>query len=79
METISIKLPPPLARQVKAEAERTRRSRSEVIREALREKFSASRRGRRPTMAEAMADIEGILEGPIDLASNPKHLEGYGR
>jgi hypothetical protein len=33
---------------------------------------------RKPTVGELAADLIGAFEGPGDLLTNPKYMEGYG-
>ena len=32
----------------------------------------------RPTASELAADLMGAFDGPGDLSTNPKYMEGYG-
>jgi len=81
METLSVKLPEPLAKWLSDEAKSTRRSRSELVREAL--ELRRQGKGRTPkkraTMADAMADLRGSITGPTDLSTNPKHFSDFGQ
>lgn len=81
MKTLSVKLPEPLAKWLAVEAKTTRRSRSEIVRAALEQRRSGTgnSKRRRPTMADAMADLRGTISGPRDLSTNPKCLDGLGR
>jgi hypothetical protein len=74
MRAPSIKLPPPLDRQLTAIARQRHSTRAKVLREAL-ETFD--RPGATPTASELGADL--VFEGPEDLSTNPKHMTGYGR
>lgn len=79
MKTISLKLPETLNSRLNRVAKQRDTSKSEIIREAI-ESFL----GERPIVAQtsflqAAGDLLGTLDGPVDLASNPKHLKGYGR
>lgn len=81
MKTLSVKLPEPLAKWLAVEAKTTRRSRSEIVRAALEQRRSGNAKGKRkrPTMADAMADLRGTISGPRDLSTNPKYLDGLGK
>jgi len=58
------------------ELARSRRaSRSALVREAL-EQFA---KGKRRSVTASAGDLVGSLEGPSDLATNKRHLSGYGR
>lgn len=79
MKTLSVKLPEPLAKWLADEAKLRRRSRSEIVREALDQKRNGHRKTQRVTMAEAMADLLGTISGPSDLSTNPKHFRDFGK
>jgi hypothetical protein len=78
VKTLSVKIPEPLAKWLSGEATQTRRSRSEIVREALELKRRGSTK-RRMTMADAMADLRGTISGPRDLSTNPKYFDDFGR
>jgi hypothetical protein len=79
MVTVTVKLPPPLAAQVAAEARHKRTSKSEIIRESLENRFANGNGRRRPTVYELTRHLAGKLKGaPPDLATNKKHMEGFG-
>lgn len=73
MKVFSVNLPEALAEWLLGKAKLTRRSRSDVVREALELKRNGNRTPagkRRLTMAEAMADLRGSITGPTDLSTN---------
>ncbi|HET6880719.1 MAG TPA: ribbon-helix-helix protein, CopG family [Pirellulales bacterium] len=75
MNTISLKLPPELRFKLERAAKRRGQSKSEVVRAALEQYLN----GERPMSAlELAGDIVGCGEGPGDLSTNPKYMEGYG-
>lgn len=76
MKTISVKLPEALARWLERESATRRRSRSDIVREALESRRLGSGE---PTMADVLADLAGTIDGPRDLSTNPRHLDGLGR
>ncbi len=76
MKTISVKLPEGLARWLERESATRRRSRSDIVREALESRRLGSAE---PTMADVLADLAGTIDGPRDLSVNPRHLDGLGR
>jgi predicted transcriptional regulator len=79
MTTISLKIPDELVSRVDAAARSKRTTRSALLREALEEKLRALDRKSPPSLFDQSADLCGIGEsGTGDLASNPKHLEGFG-
>jgi len=76
VKTVSVRLPVPLASWLTQQARELRRSKSEIVRRAL------ERQREKPGKAsclELMQDVCGSLNGPRDLSTNPKHLEGLGR
>lgn len=78
VKTLSVKLTEPLAQWLAGEAILTRRSRSQIVREALESRRHAH--GKKwVTMAQAMADLKGAISGPRDLSTDPKYLDGLGR
>ena len=78
MKTISLKLSEALLRKLERAARARGESKSEVIRSAL-ERYLNGKGTRRPESAlEAAGPWVGCVEGPGDLATNPKYLEGFG-
>lgn len=80
MKTISLKVPNDLDIQLTLRAKEIGSTKSALIRATLvRGLRPARKRNRRPTFLELAGDLVGKFEGPGDLASNPKHMKGYGR
>ncbi len=79
----TVQLPDDLARQIKAEAALRGRKLKDLVEEGLRLVLESPREPRtsaRPTLHDLMKDSCGIFDsGLSDLASNPKHLKGFGR
>jgi Arc/MetJ-type ribon-helix-helix transcriptional regulator len=79
MTTISLKIPEELIARMDALAHANRTSRSALLREALEEKLMQSARKTPPSLFERSADLCGKgSSGLGDLASHPRHLEGFG-
>ncbi len=78
MTTITAKIPPALAAKLKAAARSKRISKSEFIRQSLERSLKSNGKGRRPTFGELAGDLAGSFNGPTDLSTNPKWMEGYG-
>jgi hypothetical protein len=79
MKTVSLKLPLRLARDLERSAKQQKRGKSEIIRAAL-EQYLRGANGSKPMSFYDMAsDLIGKFEGPEDLATNPKYMEGFGR
>src|SRR5439155_18911447 len=75
MKTISLKLPPALAKWLARKSKEAGRSQSDIVRQALEEQ----RQGQgRPSCHDLMQDLCGTLSGPSDLSSSPRHLQDFG-
>jgi hypothetical protein len=79
MKTLSLKLPEALDAQLSAVAKQRKTSKAAVAREALKEWLGNASGQRGVTCGELAGDLLGSVEGPGDLSSNKKHMEGYGR
>jgi hypothetical protein len=77
----TIEVPDELYRRAKAEAALRGRKLKDLIEEGLRIVLEAPRsRRERPRLAELMKRARGAIDSGVpDLASNPKHLAGFGR
>jgi Arc/MetJ-type ribon-helix-helix transcriptional regulator len=79
MKTLSVKIPDPLAKWLLGESKESRRSRSELVREALEAKRQGSTgKPAKRNLADALLECGGTFDGPADLSTNPRHLEGFG-
>ena len=77
----TVEVPDELYRRAKAEAALRGRKLKDLIEEGLRLALEASPRTRRPpSLAGLTKRARGMIDsGEPDLASNPKHLAGFGR
>jgi predicted component of type VI protein secretion system len=77
----TVEVPDELYRQAKAEAALRGRRLKDLVEEGLRLVLRAPRKAAaRPSLADLMKDARGIVDSGVpDLASNPKHLAGFGR
>lgn len=77
----TIEVPDDLYRRAKAEAALRGLRVKDLVEEGLRRVLAAPKPMRdRPSMAELIKDVCGMVDSGIpDLASNPKHMEGFGR
>ncbi len=77
----TIEVPDDLYRQAKAEAALSGRKLRDLVEEGLRLVLKAPPKKRRqPSLAGLMKRARGTIDSGVpDLASNPKHLAGFGR
>lgn len=77
----TVEVPDDLYRRAKAEAALRGRKLKDLIEEGLRLVLeSPPKQGRHPSLARLMKRARGMIDSGVpDLASNPKHLEGFGR
>jgi hypothetical protein len=79
----TVELPDELARRVKAEAAMRGQKIKDLVEEGLRLVLESPPKQRaelaRPTLHDLMKGACGVVDsGTADLASNPKHLKGFG-
>lgn len=80
MSTISLKLPERLLELLEKESRTRRTTKSSLVREALEKSLSPRSPGSEATCYDLARDLAGSVKGlPRDLATNPKHMEGFGR
>lgn len=80
MKVLSVKVPEALDRKITAAVKRRRMRKSGVVREALERYLDETQEARRGSFLELAGDLIGCVKNaPADLASNPKHLDSYGR
>ncbi len=70
-KTIVVKLPWRMAARVVSVAKKRRVSKSELVRRAIARELAED------PWAD-VADLIGSAEGPGDLSTHPRHMEGYG-
>jgi len=75
MRTVSFKLPEDLDDTLDELARARRSSRSALVREAI----ESLAKGKRRSVTALANDLVGSVDGPTDLATNRKHMAGYGR
>jgi len=75
MRTVSFKLPEDLDNALNELARTRRLSRSALVREAL----ESLKKGNRRSVTALAGELVGSVDGPSDLATNRKHMSGYGR
>ena len=77
MVPVSLKMPAQLAAQVRAAARERGLSKSALIREAI-ETYLSDHAPPVPSALDMAADLVGAWEGPPDLSTNRKYMEGFG-
>lgn len=77
-KTVTVKIPAELEYQLRETAAESGETASNVVREALAEYFAKPQRIRKGNALQLLGDLAGSLEGPSDLATNKRHLKGFG-
>ncbi len=78
MANISLKLPDSLDDKLAAAAASTGSTKSAVVREALEAYMSSATAKTELSFLDIAGDLLGTCEGPGDLSTNPKYMEGFG-
>ena len=78
MRTISLKLPEEIDNRLEARAQQLGKTKSELVRESLLS-FLDGQTKSDASCLDLVLDLVGTARGPGDLASNKKHMRGYGR
>ena len=78
MKTVSLKLPDDIDAKLEARAAALGQSKSHITREALTQ-FLEHQATADVSCLDLVRDLVGVAHGPGDLASNKRHLRGYGR
>ena len=79
MSKLSLNVPKPLEVKLRAEAKRRRATRAKVALEALEKQFHVKKAQGKVSIADLISDLAGCYDGPSDLSTNKKYMEGYGR
>jgi Arc/MetJ-type ribon-helix-helix transcriptional regulator len=80
MDTLTIKIPEDLAAAIEKAVRRTHLTKSELVRRALVAYTARQTGGQFVSALEQAGDLVGCFKGgPRDLASNPRHMEGFGK
>ncbi|MFT3817547.1 MAG: ribbon-helix-helix domain-containing protein [Rubrivivax sp.] len=83
MDTLTVKIPAPMQAALEQASRRERLPKSELVRRALQSYLArpaAAGAAAQPSALDLAGDLVGCFSGgPKDLASNPKHMEGFGR
>ena len=76
VKTVSVKLPEPLADWLARRSHKLGRTQSQTIREALERQRKGEDRPK--NCAALLRGLDGFFDGPRDLSTNPKYLQGFG-
>ena len=79
MKSISPKITDELDAKISHASKELGTAKSDVIRDALEAYFASRKNGHGITCLELAGDLVGSVDGPADLATNPKYMRGYGR
>lgn len=78
MKSLSLKLSDTIDAKLEARARDLGKTKSDITREAL-QRFLDGKKAGRVSCLDLVKDLVGTARGPGDLASNKKHMRGYGR
>ena len=81
MNSLNFKLPETLSARLDALARAERRSKSQILREALEFRLNAAEKNKPQTAFDLVGHLCGSIEGTegiTDLATNPEHMRGFG-
>jgi hypothetical protein len=79
MKSISLKLPDDLNAKLEQISNERGAAKSDIVRDALEAYFAGQKNGARISCLDLARDLAGSIDGPADLATNPKYMRGYGR
>lgn len=79
MKTISLKLPVELNARLDRASQQRQQSKSDLVRAALEQFLERTHPPAAGSALEAAQRWIGCVEGLRDLATNPKHLEDFGK
>ena len=79
MKALSLKLPDALDRRLDSAVARRGVKKSVLVREALESYLDSSEPVPTGSITDLAGDLVGCIEGPRDLSSNPKYLDGLGQ
>jgi metal-responsive CopG/Arc/MetJ family transcriptional regulator len=78
MTTMTLKMPEKLSMRLRDEAAERGINCSELIRRAVENMLKADDQPAAGTCLSLAHDLAGCLDGAHDLATNPRHLKGFG-
>ncbi len=78
MKTVTVKLPESLNARLDRAAKQLGKTKSDVVRDALEVLLDDAGQTRPCSALELAGDLVGCVEGPGDLSTNSKYMEGFG-
>jgi predicted transcriptional regulator len=78
MQAISLRLPDALFFDLMAEAKATAQTQTDIVRAAIAGYLKRKAPTKKISAAALAARFAGTCDGPTDLSTNPKHMEGFG-
>jgi Arc/MetJ-type ribon-helix-helix transcriptional regulator len=78
-ETLTVKLPAPLAAKLNALVRRSKQRKSVLVREAIERLVEERAAPKGGSVYDLVKDLQGIYDGPRDISTNKKYMRGYGR
>lgn len=79
MDTLTLKIPKELKTKLNRLAKEKGVSQSEIVRKALQDFISDDAFRLDGAFLDFAEDLAGSIEGPSQLSTDKKYLEGYGR
>jgi hypothetical protein len=79
MKTLSLKIPAFIDVRLTSLAKKTKTTKSALVRKALTEYLASQSKIRPGSLLDRVRDLAGCFEGPGDLSTNPKYMEGFGQ
>lgn len=79
MKALSIKIPDPMFHDLAELAKASASSQSEIIRSALAAYLQRDAQPATASCADRAQRWTGLMQGPKDLSTDPKHLDGFGQ
>ena len=77
MITLTVKIGADVDARLRAEAKRSGKTKSQLVREALAT-YAPKVSGKELSCYDLSRDICGSAKGPPDLSTNPKYMEDFG-
>ena len=78
-QLFTLNLPRPTANRLRTLAKRSGKPQSQLIREGLDMRLGVEGQAAAGSVLDLAGDVTGSVAGPRDLATNPKHLRGFGK